>query len=100
ARHLDRYAVARTDPSSNRAPGGQALACAGNGTGGKFGDSACRSANRNRYVIKLRAAAKTAVCLFKVFPMLPSRPIEWVTQRPLVEHLSYHTSHGDAEGDL
>jgi len=47
-----------------------------------------------------RAAAKTAVCLFKVFPMLPSRPLDWVTPRPVVERVRYRTSHGDAEGDL
>jgi dienelactone hydrolase len=48
----------------------------------------------------VRAAAKTAVCLLKVFPMLPSRPLDWVTPRPVVERLHYRTSHGDAEGDL
>jgi dienelactone hydrolase len=47
-----------------------------------------------------RAAAKTAVCLLKVFPMLPSRPLNWVTPRPVVARLRYRTSHGDAEGEL
>jgi hypothetical protein len=51
-------------------------------------------------VTTARAAAKTAICLFKVFPMLPSRPLNWVTPRPVVEHLRYRTSHGWAEGDL
>jgi dienelactone hydrolase len=46
------------------------------------------------------AAAKTAVCLLELFPMLPSRPLDWVTPRPVVERLRYRTSHGDAEGDL
>jgi hypothetical protein len=32
--------------------------------------------------------------------MLPSRPLNWVTPRPVVERLRYPTSHGDAEGDL
>lgn len=45
-----------------------------------------------------RAAAKTAVLLLKVYPMLPSRPLDWVTPRPEVER--YSTSHGPAEGDL
>ncbi len=49
---------------------------------------------------RLRAAAKTTVCLLKVFPMLPSRPLNWVTPQPVVERLRYRTSHGDAEGDL
>ncbi len=53
-----------------------------------------------RPVTRLRAIARTAVCLFKVFPMLPSRPLNWVTSRPTVERLRYSTSHGDAEGDL
>ena len=43
---------------------------------------------------------KTAVFLLKVFPMLPSRPLNWVTPPPLVERVRYPTSHGDAEGDL
>ncbi len=47
-----------------------------------------------------RAAVKTAVCLFKVYPMLPSRPLDWVTPRPVVERLWYPTSHGPGEGDL
>jgi hypothetical protein len=48
----------------------------------------------------LRAAAKTGVCLVKVFPMLPSRPLNWVTPRPVVEQLRYSTSHGPTEGQL
>jgi hypothetical protein len=48
----------------------------------------------------LRAAARTAVFLIKVFPMLPSRPLNWLTPRPVVERLRYATSHGDVEGEL
>jgi dipeptidyl aminopeptidase/acylaminoacyl peptidase len=48
----------------------------------------------------LRAAAKTGVCLVKVFPMLPSRPLNWVTPRPVVEPVRYPTSHGQTEGQL
>lgn len=51
-------------------------------------------------MVAARAAAKTAVCLLKVMPMLPSRPIDWVTPRPVVERLCYRTAHGDADGDL
>jgi hypothetical protein len=47
-----------------------------------------------------RAAANTAVWLLKVFPMLPSRPLNWVTPHPIVERMSYPTSHGEAVGDL
>jgi hypothetical protein len=53
-----------------------------------------------RLMATLRATANTAVCLFKVFPMLPSRPLNWVTPRPIVERVAYATSHGCAEGDL
>jgi hypothetical protein len=48
----------------------------------------------------MRATANTAVFLFKVFPMLPSRPLNWATLRPVVERLRYKTSHGDTEGDF
>ncbi|MCC6626649.1 MAG: hypothetical protein IT340_04510 [Chloroflexi bacterium] len=51
-------------------------------------------------MVAARAAAKTAVCLLKVMPMLPSRPVDWVTPRPVVERLRYRTAHGDADGDL
>ena len=49
---------------------------------------------------RARAAANTMIWLLKVFPMLPSRPIDWVTPRPVVEKVRYRTSHGEAEGDL
>jgi dienelactone hydrolase len=42
----------------------------------------------------------TAICLLKVFPMLPSRPLNWVTSRPVVERFRYPTSHWLTEGDL
>lgn len=53
-----------------------------------------------RVTAAARAAAKTAVFLLKVFPMLPSRPLDWVTPRPVVERLRYPTARGEAEGDL
>jgi hypothetical protein len=49
---------------------------------------------------EVRTIARTAVWLLKVFPMLPSRPINWVTPKPVVERVRYLTSHGPAEGDL
>jgi hypothetical protein len=49
---------------------------------------------------EVRTIARTAVWLLKVFPMLPSRPINWVTPNPVVERVRYLTSHGPAEGDL
>src|SRR5689334_21852689 len=38
--------------------------------------------------------------LLKVYPMLPSRPINWVTPRPIVERFTYTTSHGAVDGDV
>ncbi len=52
----------------------------------------------------LRAAARTAVFLVKVYPMLPSRPVDWVTKPPVIERVRYPTRVGQrpglAEGDL
>ena len=50
--------------------------------------------------LSLRAVTKSAIFLLKVFPMLPSRPIDWVTPTPVVERVDYPTRHGMAEGDL
>lgn len=47
-----------------------------------------------------RAAWRTAVFVFKVFPMLWSRPFDWVTRRPVVERFGYASSHGPVEADL
>ncbi len=48
----------------------------------------------------IRAVAKAAVFFLKVFPMLPSRPVDWVTRAPVVEKVKYPTRSGQAEGDL
>src|SRR6266568_1196839 len=48
----------------------------------------------------IRAAAKTAIFFLKVFPMLPSRPLDWVTKPPVIERVRYPTRLGQAEGDL
>lgn len=53
-----------------------------------------------RAMRSIRAAAKTAIFFFKVFPMLPSRPLDWVTSLPVIERVRYPTRHGQAEGDL
>jgi len=58
------------------------------------------SAQATHLTTKARAAANTAVWLLKVFPMLPSRPVDWVTPDPVVESFQYQTSHGCAEGDI
>lgn len=48
----------------------------------------------------IRALSRAAVFFFKVFPMLPSRPVDWLTETPLVERVHYPTRDGQAEGDL
>src|SRR5437764_1775966 len=48
----------------------------------------------------IRAVARAAIFFLKVFPMLPSRPIDWVTKPPVSEKVRYPTRFGQAEGDL
>ena len=48
----------------------------------------------------IRAVAKAAIFFLKVFPMLPSRPVDWVTKPPVIEKVRYPTCFGQAEGDL
>jgi len=48
----------------------------------------------------IRAVARVAVFFLKVFPMLPSRPVDWVTKPPLIEKVQYPTLLGSAEGDV
>jgi hypothetical protein len=48
----------------------------------------------------IRAVGRAAVFFLKVFPMLPSRPVDWVTPRPVVEKVRYPTRTGEVEGDL
>jgi fermentation-respiration switch protein FrsA (DUF1100 family) len=48
----------------------------------------------------IRTAAEAAIFFLKVFPMLPSRPVDWVTKPPSIEKVRYPTRSGQAEGDL
>ena len=48
----------------------------------------------------IRASARTAVFFLKVLPMLPSRPVDWLTTAPLVDRVRYPTPGGEAKGDL
>ena len=54
----------------------------------------------NRVMQPFRTVAKAAVFFLKVFPMLPSRPVDWVTKPVLIEKVRYPTSHDQTEGDL
>lgn len=47
-----------------------------------------------------RAVTRSVIFFLKVFPMLPSKPVDWVTKPPVIEKLSYWTHAGRAEGDL
>ena len=48
----------------------------------------------------IRGAIRTAIFLAKVLPMLPSRPVDWVTRTPMRERVRYPTSRGEVEGEL
>src|SRR5512140_171155 len=48
----------------------------------------------------IRAALKAAVCVLKVYPMLPSGPVDWVTAQPVVDKVTYPTRRGMVEGQM
>jgi hypothetical protein len=48
----------------------------------------------------IHAALRTGVFLLKVLPMLPSRPLDFITPAPIVEKLEYPTASGAALGDV
>ncbi len=54
----------------------------------------------SRAALSIRAVARALVFFLKVFPMLPSRPIDWVTKEPVVEKFKYPARSGQAEGDV
>jgi dienelactone hydrolase len=54
----------------------------------------------NRATRPVRAVARAAVFFLKVFPMLPSQPVDWVTKPPVVEKVRYPTLSGLVEADL
>ena len=53
-----------------------------------------------RTMKSIRAVARAATFFLKVFPMLPSRPVDWVTKTPVVQRVTYPRRAGLAEGDL
>ena len=54
----------------------------------------------SKALASIRAAGRTATFFLKVLPMLPSRPIDWVTGKPVVERVRYPSRAGPMEGDL
>jgi dienelactone hydrolase len=63
-------------------------------------DSSTRTDIFARATLPLRAAAKAATFFLKVFPMLPSQPVDWVTKPPVVQKLKYPTCTGQVEGEV
>jgi hypothetical protein len=53
-----------------------------------------------RMTAPVRGFGRAVVFLLKVFPMLPSRPVDWFTTPPVIERVRYPTKGGEAEGDL
>src|SRR6476619_2439855 len=47
-----------------------------------------------------RAATRTAVFFLKVLPMSPSRPVDWITPKPVVSRVHYPGRLGEIEADL
>ena len=54
----------------------------------------------NRATRPVRAMARTAVFFLKVFPMLPSKPIDWVTKTPVIQKVNYPSTSGLVEAEL
>ena len=54
----------------------------------------------NRATVPIRVVARAVTFVLKLFPMLPSQPIDWVTKPPVVQKVKYPTCFGQAEGDL
>ena len=48
----------------------------------------------------VRAVTRAAIFFLKVFPMLPSRPVDWVTKPPVIDKVRYPTHSGQAEGEI
>jgi hypothetical protein len=54
----------------------------------------------SRMAGQARAVTRATIFFLKLFPMIPSRPVDWVTEPPLVRKVRYPTPQGEVEGDL
>jgi hypothetical protein len=54
----------------------------------------------SRVIAAVRAHAKAIGFVWRVLPILPSAPIDWVTPSPVVERIRYPTPSGDVDADL
>jgi hypothetical protein len=61
-------------------------------------DAISRTALTVRVAVK--SAARLTVFFLKVFPMLPSQPIDWLTDEPVVEQVAYPSHGGQSHGQL
>ncbi|HWR66134.1 MAG TPA: hypothetical protein VN364_08440 [Bellilinea sp.] len=48
----------------------------------------------------IQGVFRTFVFFLKVFPMLPSRVIDWVTKEPLIEKVTYPSHTGLVSGEI
>jgi len=48
----------------------------------------------------IRTAARSAVLVIEVLPMLPSKPVDWLTPMPIIEQVRYETRDGETIADL
>lgn len=48
----------------------------------------------------IRTVVRAATFFLKVFPMLPSWPIDWMTKPPVIEKVRYPTRFGQADGEV
>jgi hypothetical protein len=53
-----------------------------------------------RVIQPIRAVMKSVIFVLKLFPMLPSQLVDWVTRPPVIEKVRYPTRFGRVEGDL
>ncbi len=54
----------------------------------------------NRMTRFIRAFGRAMTFFLKVFPQLPSRPVDWVTAEPVIEKVRYPTRTGESEGEI
>jgi hypothetical protein len=54
----------------------------------------------NRATRPIRAVGRAAIFVLKLFPMIPSKPVDWVTKAPAIEKVRYPTHDGQAGGEV
>ena len=53
-----------------------------------------------RRVAAVRAHIRAIGFVSRLLPMFPSEPIDWVTRAPVIESVTYQTSHGEVRAEL